>query len=82
MPAQAINNRSLCEELKKQGFKLPPDCYDVTFQAGRPGDAIQINYHCFMTPDTLIKFGRALCSMGGEVPGVLMSTDDEGEHRG
>jgi hypothetical protein len=63
--SRAISAFGLCQALKAEGFELPQECADVTLEMPVDG-AMQIVYHCFLTPEDIVKLGKAFERMGNE----------------
>jgi len=53
------------EALKKEGFNLPPECGDILMEIPVDG-IIRLHFVQNLTNEDLVKFGRALASLGEE----------------
>lgn len=63
-PASVYLPPGLYQALKDEGFNLPPECGDILMDLPVDG-IVRLHYVQNLTPEDLVKFGRALARIGG-----------------
>lgn len=67
LPNVTVPTHSLPEALDAEGFPLPEMCREARLIAGTDS-AIYIQFDCFVSPDRLAQFGRALQRVARATP--------------
>lgn len=61
--SQAVSSMTLADALEAEGFSFPKECREVRLIAA-VNSALMIQYDVFLTPDDLIRVGKALQRIG------------------